>query len=98
MKKKKIRRKDKLIVAAVCDTPESVERAECYARENGMLFYDPQRMLQMLMGDADVDVKLYFGLNHILREGKGKPSPMEYTEAKPISAEVVADIVDFVRK
>ena len=50
-------------MAAVCDTPESVERAGRYARENGMLFYDPDRMLQMLMGDADVDVKLYFGLH-----------------------------------
>ncbi|MGN1172896.1 MAG: prolyl oligopeptidase family serine peptidase [Muribaculaceae bacterium] len=51
-----------------------------------------------LSGKREATVKLYFGLNHILREGTGKPSPMEYAEAKPISAEVVADIVDFVRK
>ena len=51
-----------------------------------------------LAGKLEARVKLYFGLNHILRIGSGKPSPMEYTEAKPISAEVVADIVDFVRK
>lgn len=50
-----------------------------------------------LMGRKDVTYKNYPKLNHLMREGEGISGPMEYAVALPTSAELMADIAEFVR-
>ena len=51
-----------------------------------------------LAGKQNVILKMYFGLNHIMRAGQGKPSPLDYSQKAAMSAEVAKDIVMFVSK
>ena len=51
-----------------------------------------------LAGKQNVILKMYFGLNHIMRAGQGKPSPLDYSQKVAMSAEVAKDIVMFVSK
>lgn len=51
-----------------------------------------------LAGKQNAILKMYFGLNHIMRAGQGKPSPLDYSQKVAMSAEVAKDIVMFVSK
>ena len=51
-----------------------------------------------LAGKRNAILKMYFGLNHIMRAGQGKPSPLDYSQKVAMSAEVAKDIVMFVSK
>ena len=52
--------------------------------------------LKSLASKSNVKVKMYFGVNHIMREGSGELSPLEYNEKKGISPAVLNDIVSFI--
>lgn len=41
--------------------------------------------------------KSYPKLNHLMQEGNGMSTPMEYQTASPVSAEVISDVATFIR-
>ena len=49
-----------------------------------------------LMRNKNVKFKSYQKLNHMLQEGTGKSTPMEYDKYSPIPDYVVTDIADFI--
>ena len=53
--------------------------------------------LMALLGNPRAQLKSYPDLNHILQEGKGKSTPMEYGEARPVPTYVAEDVAGFIR-
>ena len=51
-----------------------------------------------LMMRKNVTFRCYPKLNHLMREGEGMGTPMEYATASPLPSYVVQDIIAFVRK
>lgn len=54
--------------------------------------------LKEMTGNKNATIKIYFGVNHIMREGTGEPTPMEYNEKKAMSTQVMNDIITFINK
>lgn len=53
--------------------------------------------LMGLISNRQAQLKSYPELNHVLQEGKGKSTPFEYNEARPVPAYVADDIAGFIR-
>lgn len=54
--------------------------------------------LKAMSKHKNANVKIYYGINHIMREGTGVPSPLEYNEKKAMSPQVMKDIIKFFKK
>lgn len=54
--------------------------------------------LKAMSKHKNANVKIYYGINHIMREGTGEPSPLEYNEKKAMSPQVMKDIIKFIKK
>ena len=53
--------------------------------------------LMGLLTCPKAQLKSYPALNHLLQEGKGKSTPLEYNEAHPVPAYVADDVAGFIR-
>lgn len=53
---------------------------------------------QGLSGQANVLFKSYPKLNHLLQEGEGKSTPVEYQKENGVPAYVIDDLVDWIQK
>lgn len=53
--------------------------------------------LMGLISNRQAQLKSYPELNHVLQEGKGKSTPFEYNEERPVPAYVADDIAGFIR-
>ena len=51
-----------------------------------------------LASNKNAIVKMYFGLNHLMRAGQGKPTPLDYSQKTAMAAEPAQDIVTFIAK
>lgn len=49
-----------------------------------------------LASNKNAIVKMYFGLNHLMRAGQGKPTPLDYSQKTAMAAEPAQDIVTFI--
>lgn len=54
--------------------------------------------LKAMSKHKNANVKIYFNVNHIMREGVGEPSPLEYNEKRAMSPQVMKDIITFIKK
>ena len=50
-----------------------------------------------LLHNPNASFQSYPKLNHLLQEGTGKSTPLEYDQASPVPAYVVDDIARFIR-
>ena len=66
-------------------------------RDYQVTMQDYTLWLAGLLGNRRAQLKSYPALNHLLQEGKGKSTPMEYHEARPVPAYVSEDIAGFIR-
>ena len=81
-------------VAASLKCPVLVLQGE---RDYQVTMQDYGMWLSGLLTNRKAQLKSYPELNHILQEGKGKSTPMEYQEARPVPAYVMEDIAGFIR-
>jgi len=51
-----------------------------------------------LSGKSNAVLKLYPKLNHLFIAGEGQPNPQEYNTAGHVSADVIADIAQWIKK
>ena len=66
-------------------------------RDYQVTMQDYALWLTGLLSNRRAQLKSYPALNHLLQEGKGKSTPMEYNEARPVPAYVSEDIAGFLR-
>lgn len=66
-------------------------------RDYQVTMQDYTLWLTGLLANRRAQLKSYPALNHLLQEGKGKSTPMEYNEARPVPAYVSEDIAGFLR-
>ncbi len=85
---------DPLTAVAALDCPVLVLQGE---RDYQVTMQDYGRWLTALTGNRRAQLKSYPALNHLLQEGKGKSTPLEYNEAHPVPAYVWQDIAGFIR-
>lgn len=81
-------------VAASLDYPLLVLQGE---RDYQVTMQDYGLWLMGLLARPKAQLKSYPALNHLLQEGKGKSTPLEYNEARPVPSYVADDVVGFIR-
>ena len=59
---------------------------------------DFERWQKALAGRTDVTCRLYPDLNHLFAEGKGKAVPAEYEQPGHVSAQVIADLAQWITR
>lgn len=81
-------------VAASLDCPLLVLQGE---RDYQVTMQDYGLWLMGLLTRPKAQLKSYPALNHLLQEGKGKSTPLEYNEARPVPSYVADDVAGFIR-
>lgn len=81
-------------VAASLDCPLLVLHGE---RDYQVTMQDYGLWLMGLLTRPKAQLKSYPALNHLLQEGKGKSTPLEYNEACPVPSCVADDVAGFIR-
>lgn len=81
-------------VAANLDCPLLVLQGE---RDYQVTMQDYGLWLMGLLTRPKAQLKSYPALNHLLQEGKGKSTPLEYNEARPVPSYVADDVAGFIR-
>ena len=81
-------------VAAGLDCPLLVLQGE---RDYQVTMQDYGLWLMGLLTRPKAQLKSYPALNHLLQEGKGKSTPLEYNEARPVPSCVADDVAGFIR-
>ena len=66
-------------------------------RDYQVTMQDYGMWLMALLPNRKAQLKSYPALNHLLQEGKGKSTPLEYNEARPVPAYVSEDVAGFIR-
>ena len=66
-------------------------------RDYQVTMQDYGMWLMALLPNRKAQLKSYPALNHLLQEGKGKSTPLEYNEARPVPAYVPEDVAGFIR-
>ena len=89
-----VRRYDAVTEVSALKCPVLVLQGE---RDYQVTMQDYSLWLMALLPNRHAQLKSYPSLNHLLQEGKGKSTPLEYNEARPVPAYVVEDIAGFVR-
>ena len=85
---------DPVATASALACPVLVLQGE---RDYQVTMQDYTMWLTGLLANRRAQLKSYPALNHLLQEGKGKSTPMEYNEARPVPAYVAADVAGFIR-
>ena len=81
-------------MAASLDCPLLVLQGE---RDYQVTMQDYGLWLMGLLTRPKAQLKSYPALNHLLQEGKGKSTPLEYNEARPVPSYVADDVAGFIR-
>jgi dienelactone hydrolase len=90
-----LREYDAAATAAKVKAPVLVLQGE---RDYQVTMTDFDGWKKALKGHDNVRFKAYPKLNHLFAEGEGKSRPTEYQQAKHVSAEVIDDIADWIKK
>jgi dienelactone hydrolase len=67
-------------------------------RDYQVTMQDFEGWRQALVSHKNVTFKLYPNLNHLFAEGTGKAKPSEYEREGHVSAEVITDIADWIKR
>ena len=89
-----LKRYDPVAEVAALKCPVLVLQGE---RDYQVTMQDYGLWLMALLPNRHAQLKSYPSLNHLLQEGKGKSTPLEYNEARSVPAYVVKDIAGFIR-
>ena len=81
-------------VASALTCPVLVLQGE---RDYQVTMQDYGLWLMGLLARPKAQLKSYPALNHLLQEGKGKSTPLEYNEARPVPSYVADDVAGFIR-
>jgi dienelactone hydrolase len=90
-----LRKYDVAATAAKVKAPLLVLQGE---RDYQVTMADFEGWKKALKGRDDVQFKSYPKLNHLFAEGEGKSRPEEYQQAKHVSAAVISDIAEWIKK
>ena len=85
---------DPVATASALACPVLVLQGE---RDYQVTMQDYTMWLTGLLSNRRAQLKSYPALNHLLQEGKGKSTPLEYNDARPVPAYVAADVAGFIR-